>query len=67
METIRNAGFVEPTPIQAQSFPICLSGFDMIGLAETGSGKTLAYMLPAIIHMLHQPELCIFICCSPNV
>eukprot|EP00210_Caulerpa_lentillifera_P000701 g678.t1 len=57
METVRNAGFVEPTPIQAQSFPICLSGLDMIGLAETGSGKTLAYMIPAIIHMLHQPEL----------
>ena len=67
METVRNAGFVEPTPIQAQSFPICLSGFDMIGLAETGSGKTLAYMLPAIIHMLHQPELCNSTCFSSRV
>ena len=51
------AGHTEPTPIQAQAWPIALSGCDMIGLAETGSGKTLAYMLPAIVHVSAQPEL----------
>ena len=35
-----------PTVIQAQSWPIALSGNDMIGIARTGSGKTLAFCLP---------------------
>ena len=50
-------GFAEPTPIQAQGWPIALSGRDMVGIAQTGSGKTLAYMLPAAVHIAHQPRL----------
>ena len=50
----RNNGFQHPTPIQAQGWPVALSGRDMVGIAQTGSGKTLAYMLPAIIHINHQ-------------
>lgn len=42
MGEIRKAGFTEPTPIQAQGWPIALSGNDMIGIARTGSGKTLS-------------------------
>merc|ERR1711943_98946 len=41
--------FTSPTPIQAQCWPIGLSGRDLIGIAETGSGKTLAFMLPGIV------------------
>ncbi|MCX6181747.1 MAG: DEAD/DEAH box helicase [Bacteroidetes bacterium] len=40
--------FTEPTPIQVQSFPVILSGRDMVGIAQTGTGKTLAYMLPLL-------------------
>ena len=29
----------------------------MVGIAQTGSGKTLAYILPAIVHINHQPRL----------
>ena len=29
----------------------------MVGIAMTGSGKTLGYLLPAIIHVNHQPYL----------
>lgn len=36
-----NEGFTEPTPIQAQGWPIAMSGKDMVGVAQTGSGKTL--------------------------
>ena len=57
METVRRQSFTTPTPIQSQSWPVVLSGYDMVGIAETGSGKTLAFLLPAIIHMLNQPEL----------
>ncbi|CAG8457943.1 2950_t:CDS:2 [Ambispora leptoticha] len=43
--------FKKPTPIQASCWPICLSGRDVIGIAETGSGKTLAFTIPAIKHV----------------
>ena len=37
---IRRNNFEKPTPIQAQSWPLALSGNDMVGVAQTGSGKT---------------------------
>ncbi|KAK8703049.1 hypothetical protein V6N13_021379 [Hibiscus sabdariffa] len=57
LEVIAKLGFVEPTPIQAQGWPMALKGKDLIGIAETGSGKTLAYLLPALIHVNAQPRL----------
>lgn len=54
---IQKQGFNEPTSIQAQGWPIALSGRDMVGIAQTGSGKTLAYMLPAAVHISHQERL----------
>jgi ATP-dependent RNA helicase DBP3 len=52
MESVR--AFSQPSPIQSQTFPICLSGEDMVGIAATGSGKTLAFGLPALVHVLAQ-------------
>jgi len=57
MEEVRRQGFKEPTAIQAQGWPLALSGCNMVGIAQTGSGKTLAYTLPAIVHINHQPRL----------
>ena len=57
LDEVRRAGFREPTPIQAQGWPMALLGRDMVGVAETGSGKTLAYLLPAIVHINAQPYL----------
>lgn len=57
LESIRQAGFDKPTPIQIQGWPVALSGRDMIGIAETGSGKTLAFLLPGIVHINAQPFL----------
>lgn len=54
---LRKQGFDHPTPIQAQGWPIAMSGCNMVGVAQTGSGKTLAYMLPAIVHINHQTQL----------
>jgi len=51
------AGFVSPTPIQAQGWPMALSGKDVVGVAQTGSGKTLAFIVPAIMHIMGQPPL----------
>lgn len=50
-------GFLEPTPIQSQGWPMALKGRDLIGIAETGSGKTLAYLMPALVHVSAQPKL----------
>ncbi|XP_042497962.1 DEAD-box ATP-dependent RNA helicase 20-like isoform X1 [Macadamia integrifolia] len=57
LEVIAKLGFVEPTPIQSQGWPMALKGRDLMGVAETGSGKTLAYLLPALIHVSAQPRL----------
>ncbi|XP_013190726.2 uncharacterized protein LOC106135082 [Amyelois transitella] len=57
MTTIKEQGWSEPTGIQAQGWPIALSGRDMVGIASTGSGKTLAYMLPAAVHIVHQQRI----------
>lgn len=57
LNALYRAGFREPTPIQAQGWPMALSGQDVIGLAETGSGKTLTYLLPGFVHMSAQPRL----------
>ncbi|XP_026180870.1 putative ATP-dependent RNA helicase DDX5 isoform X1 [Mastacembelus armatus] len=57
MDVISKQNWTEPTPIQAQGWPLALSGKDMVGIAQTGSGKTLSYLLPAIVHINHQPFL----------
>ncbi|CAJ2664313.1 unnamed protein product [Trifolium pratense] len=57
LDVIAKLGFVEPTPIQAQGWPMALTGRDLIGIAETGSGKTLSYLLPALVHVSAQPRL----------
>ena len=36
-------GYLEMTPIQAQSLPVMLKGMDLIAQAKTGSGKTAAF------------------------
>ncbi|GFN96911.1 ATP-dependent RNA helicase dbp2 [Plakobranchus ocellatus] len=57
MNQIRKNGWQSPTAIQSQGWPVALSGLDMVGIAQTGSGKTLAFILPAIVHINHQPYL----------
>ncbi|NVK10078.1 MAG: DEAD/DEAH box helicase, partial [Tenacibaculum sp.] len=38
--SIEELGFVNPTPIQEQAFPVIRSGKDVVGIAQTGTGKT---------------------------
>ncbi|XP_044270608.1 probable ATP-dependent RNA helicase DDX5 [Tribolium madens] len=54
---IQKQGYDTPTAIQAQGWPIAMSGKDLVGIAQTGSGKTLAYILPAIVHINNQPSI----------
>lgn len=52
---IHEAGFAAPTPVQAATIPIGLSGNDLIGTAQTGTGKTAAFVLPILQHLLTNP------------
>ncbi len=47
-QALDDLGYIEPTPIQVEAFPIVMSGKDVVGIAQTGTGKTLAYTLPLI-------------------
>ncbi len=45
---VQSMGFMDPTPIQLQAFPILLARKDLIGASQTGTGKTAAFMLPVL-------------------
>lgn len=47
-QTIKDIGFINPTPIQEQSIPELLQGRDLLGQAQTGTGKTGAFAIPLI-------------------
>ena len=48
LRALEDLGFDRPTPIQSETFPIILSGKDVVGIAQTGTGKTFAYLLPIL-------------------
>ena len=48
LASLTELGYVVPTPIQAESIPPLLDGFDLLGQAATGTGKTAAFALPML-------------------
>lgn len=50
------AGYVTPTPIQAQAIPLVIAGRDVMGLAQTGTGKTAAFALPILQRLVDGPR-----------
>ena len=64
-KAIDDLGFTIPTPIQEKSFPVIMSGRDMMGIAQTGTGKTLAYLLPLLklykFVPIHTPQIVILV------
>ena len=57
---LRNAlddlGITKATPIQAEAFPILMSGADLVAVAQTGTGKTFAYLLPILRHLKYSDQ-----------
>ena len=48
LEALSAVGYETPSPIQAQTIPLLLSGADLLGQAQTGTGKTAAFALPVL-------------------
>src|ERR1700741_3101642 len=55
MQGVRQAGFTQCTPIQAQTLPIALAGRDVAGQAQTGTGKTAAFLIALYQALLTRP------------
>ncbi len=51
---IADAGFERCTPIQAQTLPRALAGFDIAGQAQTGTGKTAAFLVAMYSNLLRK-------------
>ena len=48
LQALADVGYESPTPIQAATIPVLLSGTDVLGQAQTGTGKTAAFALPLL-------------------
>lgn len=56
LQSIRDLGFDEPTPIQVCAIPVISAGSDVAGEAQTGSGKTAAFVLPILQRVCDSPS-----------
>jgi ATP-dependent RNA helicase RhlE len=45
---VADAGYRQPTPIQAQAIPVILAERDILAGAQTGTGKTAGFTLPLL-------------------
>ncbi|MEZ5765455.1 MAG: DEAD/DEAH box helicase [Xanthobacteraceae bacterium] len=50
---LREENYVTPTPIQAQTIPVAMTGRDVVGIAQTGTGKTASFALPILHRLIH--------------
>ena len=47
-QSLFDAGYRTPTPVQQQTIPVVLQAKDAIVAAQTGTGKTAAFALPLL-------------------
>ncbi len=48
LKAVEDAGYEQPSAIQAEAIPLLLEGRDLLGQAQTGTGKTAAFALPLL-------------------
>jgi len=64
LQALIDVGYESPSPIQAATIPVLLSGVDMLGQAQTGTGKTAAFALPALSKIdltKHEPQVLVLV------
>jgi superfamily II DNA/RNA helicase len=52
LKALAEAGYTEPTTVQAQAIPAAIAGGDLMVSSSTGSGKTASFVLPALMRVL---------------
>ena len=57
LRAVRDTGYTNPTPIQAQAIPAILNGKDVMGAAQTGTGKTAGFTLPLLQLLNNKPPV----------
>ena len=57
LNSLKNKGYKNPTPIQKAAIPELMLGRDLLGQAQTGTGKTAAFALPIIEKLADNKEL----------
>lgn len=55
-QALKEEGYTQPTPIQAEAIPFLIDGEDLLGCAQTGTGKTAAFSIPIIQHIYTQKQ-----------
>ncbi len=55
LRAVTEAGYTQPTPIQAQAIPRVIEGGDLLAAAQTGTGKTAGFTLPILHLLLNRP------------
>jgi len=53
IKSLKEAGFIQCTPIQDKSLPIALRDKDVAGQAQTGTGKTASFLLAAFQRLIN--------------
>src|SRR4029453_14202749 len=53
LRAVTEAGYTEPTPVQAAAIQPVLMMRDLIAIAQTGTGKTASFVLPMIDILAH--------------
>ncbi len=48
LKAVKQKGYDQPSPIQAQAIPAVLKGSDVMAAAQTGTGKTAGFTLPIL-------------------
>src|SRR5579863_5665427 len=64
LRALTDVGYEAPSPIQAATIPVLLSGADMLGQAQTRTGKTAAFALPALTRIdlsKHEPQVLVLV------
>jgi ATP-dependent RNA helicase DeaD len=56
LKVLDEVGYERPSPIQSETIPLLLQGYDVLGQAQTGTGKTAAFALPLLSSIVIQQK-----------